>query len=129
MNHSDFRKDERGFALVSAIFILVVLSLLGAAMVKIAGVQGRTASGALQAAKAYHAARSGIEWGAERARNSAWCAAATSDNFVLEGFTVTVTCSPTAHSVYVINSEADLPGNYGTPDYIKRSLQAKVYGL
>ena len=53
---------QAGFTLVTAIFIVVILALLGGYMVSLSGVQRMTTVHALQGAKAYQAARAGIEW-------------------------------------------------------------------
>ncbi|MEA5097068.1 MAG: hypothetical protein VB032_00840 [Burkholderiaceae bacterium] len=53
---------QRGFALVTAIFLLVVLAALGAVMVTLATVQHTTAAQDIQGSRAYHAARVGIDW-------------------------------------------------------------------
>lgn len=131
-------KHQGGFALVIAIFIVVVLALIGIMMVTIGGVQRATAAAATQGTRAYYAARSGIEWGVFKALTSGNCAAATG-NFPLavpglNGFTVTVQCTSTAHreraapdyNVYVITSTA-VSGTFGTTaDYVSRQLQVTV---
>lgn len=53
---------QRGFALVSAIFLLVVLAALGAVMVTLSVVQHTTSAQDVQGSRAYHAARAGIDW-------------------------------------------------------------------
>jgi len=53
----------RGFALVSAIFILVVLAALGAFIVNISTSQQIGSALDVQGVRAYQAARAGIEWG------------------------------------------------------------------
>ncbi len=136
-------KHERGFALVAAIFIVVVLAMLGIMMVTIGGMERATASAAVQGARAFYAARSGIEWGTFGALNNtaATCGAApstpTTNTFNLAatglaGFTVSVVCSYTTHkersntyNVYVINSTAT-SGNFGDTDYVSRTLQVTV---
>jgi MSHA biogenesis protein MshP len=60
----------RGFAIVSAIFILVVLAALGAFIVAISGDQQVGAALDVQGVQAYQAARSGIEWGVYRVQQS-----------------------------------------------------------
>ena len=55
---------DRGFAMVSALFILVVLAVLGAAMASISSRQQVGSAVELNAARAYQAARAGLEWGA-----------------------------------------------------------------
>ena len=129
-------KHQGGFALVAAIFIVVVLAMLGIMMVTIGGMQRATASAAVQGGRAYHAARSGIEWGAFRAlppTNS--CVASSSFTLStpgLNGFNVTVQCSSTQHrersdlyDVYVITSTAT-SGNFGNADYVSRRIQVSV---
>ena len=129
-------RSARGFSLVSAVFLLVVLSLLGTMMVSLSTTQQYTVAYALQGARAYHAAHSGLEWGIGRAVGPAGiCGAA---NIVLGGelgnFQVAVTCSATNHSehgdsfsIYTIVSTATStnPG-YGEPGYAARELKAVV---
>lgn len=55
---------ERGFSLVSAIFLLVILSALGVFMLSISTMQQTTSTQDLQGSKAYQAAKAGLEWGA-----------------------------------------------------------------
>jgi MSHA biogenesis protein MshP len=56
-------RPERGFALVGAIFLLVVIALAVAAMGRLAVVQTGSSDLELQQARAYQAARAGLEWG------------------------------------------------------------------
>lgn len=137
-------RKERGFALVAAVFIVVVLALLGVMMVTIGGMQRSTVSAAVQGARAYHAARAGVEWGVFQALNNTvpTCGGApstpTTNNFNLavnglQGFAVTVVCSYTAHrersppdyNVYVIISTAT-SGAFGGFDYVSRRIQITV---
>jgi len=53
---------QRGFAIVSAIFILVVLAGLGAAMLTISTAQQLGSALDVQGSRAYLAARAGLEW-------------------------------------------------------------------
>lgn len=57
----------RGFSLVTAIFLLVVLSALGAFMVVFTGLQQNTVQNDVLGVRAYYAARAGINWGLYRA--------------------------------------------------------------
>lgn len=59
-------KRLRGFAIVSAIFILVVLAALGAFIVNVSTSQHIGSALDVQGVRAYHAARAGIEWGLYR---------------------------------------------------------------
>jgi MSHA biogenesis protein MshP len=83
-----------GVGLVTAIFLLVVLAGLGVAAVTIFNAQQASASLDLDGAKAYQAARAGIEWGLYKQRRQNVC---TNGSFgfgdsVLANFTVTVSC-------------------------------------
>jgi MSHA biogenesis protein MshP len=64
-------KFQRGFAIVSAIFILVVLSVLGAAMVTLSTSQHLGSAQDVQGVRAYLAARSGAEWGMYQVQSTA----------------------------------------------------------
>jgi len=125
---------QRGFALVAAIFLLVVLASLGVYIVRVSGVQQQTVNVALLGARAFEAAVAGMEWGAFQALDSASCTATTLNltEGGLAGFDVDVTCSSSAHTeagnaynLYLINVEAR-NGVYGTPDYVSRRMQARV---
>ena len=129
------RRHQGGFALVVAIFIVVVLAYLGVMMVTIGGMQRATASAATQGTRAYYAARSGIEWGAYHAMATD-CTAATGGFALsaagLNGFAVNVQCTETQHKergttyrVAVITSTATY-GSFGNADYVSRTLQATV---
>ena len=130
-------RHARGFSLVSAIFLMVVLVVLGMSMVTISSVQQTTAAQLLQVARANAAARAGAEWATAQA-NSTWCAAPTTTSFVLPaplaGFTVTVACTRTDHTLgtapmqYFVVDVTATSGTYGTPDYVRRRLRAKVVG-
>lgn len=55
---------QQGFSLVSAIFLLVVLAGLGAAMVSFSTTQNQGQALDLMGARAYQAASAGVEWAA-----------------------------------------------------------------
>lgn len=129
---SHARQD--GIALVSAIFLLVVLAGLAVFAVRLGTLQQQTVTSALRAAQAFHAARSGVAWAAHRAINSGWCAAATLNlsEGGASGFDVQVQCTSSVHAegaatttVYIIDTLAEA-GAYGGPDYVSRRLQAKI---
>jgi MSHA biogenesis protein MshP len=140
---------QRGFSIVTAIFLIVVLALLGVYIVSITGLQQSGQQVDLQGVRAYQAARAGIEWAAYQALdpnntlNPATCGTA----FVtcpaspttlpalagsLSPFTVTVTCGETATTeggreirVFAITSTAST-GTVGTTGYVNRQLQATL---
>lgn len=119
----------RGFAIVSAIFILVVLAALGAFIVNISTSQQIGSAIDVLGARAYQAARAGIEWGLYRVQSTAAytfgytstdanlraCPAAITSfapaATTLAGFTVTVVCTATVDAsggptIYAIESTA-----------------------
>jgi MSHA biogenesis protein MshP len=127
--------NQKGFTLVQAIFILVVLGLLGAVMVRLIGVQSSTTTFALQGARAYQAARSGLEWGAAQANIATQTNTPANCNGIMTigGFNVAVACvfqpyteGPIGpYNVYNITATATY-ANYGSPDFISRQAVMKV---
>lgn len=136
------RLAHRGFTLVSAVFLLVVLAGLGVAMVTFSTSQHVSSALDVQGTRAYQAARAGIEWGLYRQLIDGACVAQTS--FVLPGntlntFTVTVTCTRTAVAtvnpnvfIYTITAQAcniptagACPGNGGQTNYVARQLTVR----
>ena len=139
------RMSQRGFALVSAIFLLVVLAALGGFMVNFSSVQHATSTQDLLGSRAYQAARTGIEWGVFQVRNPentnplgavyiCPATASTLENLggALAGFTVDVQCSVTVDTegdnrirIYQITSTASI-GAVGTASFVQRRLSAAV---
>jgi MSHA biogenesis protein MshP len=64
-------KRVRGFAIVSAIFILIVLAALGAFIVTISTNQQIGSALDVQGVRAYQAARAGVEWGVFQVQSTA----------------------------------------------------------
>mgnify|MGYP001811827903 CR=1 FL=1 len=127
-------RTQRGFSLVPALFLLVVLSALGIVAARLAGVQHQTVVLAMQSGRAYAAARSGIDWSAYQALVNGNCAASTValTETGLSGFSVETNCSSTTHTegpntvrVYVIDAFA-WSGSYGNPDYVSRRIRSTV---
>lgn len=110
-------RRQRGLSIVTGIFLVVVLALLGAFIVSVTGMQQSTQQLDIQGVRAYQAARAGIEWGAfqvldpNNSINAGSCAApdmpqcpnvatgGITDLSALAGslapFTATVTCTRT----------------------------------
>jgi MSHA biogenesis protein MshP len=127
---------QRGFSILSAIFLLVVLAFLGVAMVTFSTTQHQSSAMDVMGARAYQAARAGIEWGAYQVlQNGGACAATTTLAAMpgtLSGFTVTVTCVSTPHSeagvpvnVYQLTSTAT-QGAAGTAGYVERQMTVTI---
>ncbi len=138
------RKQQAGFALVSGVFILVTLATLGAFMVKISGMQQTSSALDVLGTRAYHAARSGIEWGAYQVTTGTngspfaqACAAAQQSQAItlaetLAEFTVTVNCEGFVDqeggktvTIYQITSTAHR-GTINSAHYVERQLQATM---
>ncbi len=127
-------RRQSGAALVVAIFLIVVLALLGAVAVRLTAVQTQTVNLSLLSERALLAARTGIEWAAHRALTSGTCGATstTLTEAALNGFTVSIACTSTTHpeggavtTVYQLESFAS-SGSYGSPDYVSRRVNAAV---
>ena len=136
------RERQRGFAIVSAIFILVVLAALGGFIATVATTQHMGSALDVLGARAYQAARAGTEWGLYQAVKVPSCVATTNIGTV-GGVAVTVTCSEVATggaveaglgSIYRITAVAcnfpaggtTCPGAAATPSYVERSLTVLV---
>jgi len=129
--------NQAGFTLIQAVFIVVVLALLGVAMMRLIGVESTTGSMALQGARGYQAARSGLDWGAARVSGSSNCTNMDCNSggaMTIEGFQVTVSCgcqqfteaTVGPYPVYTIRSEATFGTDHRSPDYISRRLEMKI---
>jgi MSHA biogenesis protein MshP len=125
---------QRGFSLVAAIFLLVVLAGLGAYAVRLNTLQQQSVTAALRGAQAFEAARTGAAWAAYRSVNSGACVGGTLNltQGAAAGFRVSVQCSVSVHvegtvtvRVFVLDVRAEA-GTYGGPDYVSRRLQTKV---
>ena len=142
-------KRQHGFSLISAIFLLIVLAGLGAYMVTIGGTSRATSSAALQGARAYQAARSGIDWAVflisqandplnQTAARNVCSSIINANSFThnavgLTNFTVNTSCGFTAHAeqgnditVYTITSIASSGGSYGDLDFVQRRITATI---
>ena len=132
---------NKGFALASAIFLIVMLAVLGAAMVYVSTVSHTTSAMDVESARAYQAAKAGIEWGVYMELINHSCVASTSivpPAPTLSTFTVTVNCTSTTNgntnppvTIYRIISTAcnqpnagNCPGLAGSMDYVERQIRA-----
>jgi MSHA biogenesis protein MshP len=137
---------QRGFSLVSAIFLLVVLAALGAAMVTFSTSQSQSQAIDVLGSRAYQAANAGIEWAAYNIAADSSVGRATT--FIpgtgtalggdLAPFTVAVGYDAVAHSDAAVAGGAvgnvwmhDITaravyGTVGTADYVERVINAKM---
>jgi MSHA biogenesis protein MshP len=127
---ADVRRG-RGFALVPALFLIVVVGLLAVIAVRVTTAQQETVTLGLQQARALAAARAGIDWAAYSALNGSCVGGTlTLPGASLAGYTVVVTCVSTAftdgsgsYSSFSIGATATF-GNYGTADFSRRVVRA-----
>ncbi len=134
---------QSGAALMAAIFLLVVIAALTAFLVKMSGLQHSSAALDVQGARAFQAARTGIDWAVYRVLRDPGCPAPSSFGLGggLSDFTVTVQCVDTGYTeidatVKTVSSitatacnrpdgAGDCPGLVGS-FYVERQLQALV---
>lgn len=135
------RAAQRGFGIVTALFLIVVLAALGAFMVTVFGLQQAAGALDVQSARAYHAARAGIEWGIYQATVAASCAPAQTltPGGTLAAFSVNVQCTAytadelgtTVRLYEIVATACNAPpcpnpaANPG-PRYLERQLRAVV---
>jgi MSHA biogenesis protein MshP len=127
---------QAGFALVAAMFVMIIIAMVIAAMMRMAGNQHGTNSLAIQQARAYQSARAGLDWAIAQAVGAGSCVGSTPINMAgssLAEFTVTVTCNASTYSdngaalnIYRLTATAQngVPGS--RPDMAFRRLTAVV---
>lgn len=139
--------DQGGFGIISAVFILVILAVLGISITFMAGTQRSASTLDLLGTRAYHAARAGVDWGAYQALVNGVCPAPTNLTFPagssLAGFTTTVTCALTTTNeggvtvtLYnIISNSCNIPTGAACPNaasanplYVERQVTAVVGG-
>lgn len=140
---SSVAKRVCGFSMISAIFLIVVLALLGAAMAKFAMMQHTSSTQDYQGVRAYLAAQSGLEWGlyrildpdspASAALPACWAgSAAVTLAQDLASFTTSVTCAATATTEDAMNITTyrlvatAASGTPGAQHYVERQVEATV---
>ena len=145
--HPVRRARQAGVGLVTAIFLLVVLAGLGVASVTLFTTQQESSNLDLEGAKAYQAARAGIEWGLYEQLRQGRCAASNSFGFpattVLGSFRVTVACraiddlkdvdgDPVMRwRIIAVACNQPVEGACGQqavnhPDYVQRRLEVEI---
>ncbi len=140
-------KLQKGFSLVTAIFLLVVLAGLGAMMVTFFTAQQQSSALDVLGSRAYWAAQAGVEWAAyhvaAQASGVQWadCATVPVPLFsagtlggTLSPFTVELICSSlpfnegTDRWIYDIEASASYGATHGSADYVERVITAKMVG-
>lgn len=126
----------RGFAIVTALFILVVLALLGSYVVNIITGQHRGATLDLLGVQAQQAARAGVEWGLYRQQRDNSCLASTTLGLAgttLAEFAVTVQCADVDGVAHIVATACNQPVAGDCPNeaghgefYVERRLEVYV---
>jgi len=123
------RRHERGFALIGALFLLVVLAALGAFAVRINMTQRHSSTLELQEMRAQAALQAGLEYAAARLAPGVPCNSVQNIPGLPGNFTVTFTnCVSRSYNgntvfIYTFQEIAATSGAYGTPEYVRRSLR------
>lgn len=138
--------QQRGVSIISAVFLLILFAALAVYMLWMTSAQHRGFAQDVQGARAYQAARAGVEWGLYQLQRSASCDAGPSHlTFAGSGladFTASVSCTPSASTnelgvvvqVYQISSTAcnePVAGSCaaiaaGTNAYVERQIQVST---
>jgi MSHA biogenesis protein MshP len=139
------RRPQSGFGLITAIFLMVLLTALSAMMATFFVAQQQSQALDVLGSRAYQAARTGIEWAAGNAPAWSGCPVIHAPLFsanTLEGtlsaYTVTVACNSATSAVasasavawvYSITASASGVGNTtpGDADYVERVIQANIW--
>jgi MSHA biogenesis protein MshP len=135
-------RRSHGLGLVTAIFLLVVLAGLAVAMVTTFTSQQSSSTLDVQGARAYQAARAGIEWGLFQQLQKSKCNPEGTSfplpaDSSLADFVVTVTCTeigaePLTRRVIVATacslqpSTGSCPGPTNSPDYVQRRIEVEI---
>ena len=129
--------------MITAIFLILVIAVLGAYIASVATTQHTSATLDLEGAKAYQAAYAGIQWGAFQALRVPACGGTTSFPLPggLAGFAVTVqfnsfayTESGLTRNMCRITSTGcnfpiggnTCPGTQGNGYYVERQIEATI---
>jgi MSHA biogenesis protein MshP len=101
MKNAFQRRRQRGFLVIAAVFLLVVLAGLVAYLTTVSTTSQAASAADFNSARAYQAARAGIEWGAYQilqvpAYATACNGATQTTTLTLGSFKATVTCTASA---------------------------------
>jgi MSHA biogenesis protein MshP len=130
MTHSS--TGQGGFALIAALFVLIVLAGIGVFALRANVAQRNATDLELSIARADSALHSGVEYAAARLSPPNACAALPPILNLPDGFTVAFTCAPQAYTVngvtvnvFTVDVTA-VQGAYGAPGFVSRSTRARV---
>lgn len=126
----------RGFGLVAAMFVMIVMSMVVIAMSRLSTTQHGSNSLAIQQARAYQAARAGLEWGISRTYKTTSCATGSPSlaGSALAEYSVSVACTANSYTdnegnpvqIFRLTATAQNGSPGGRSDYAYRQLIATV---
>jgi MSHA biogenesis protein MshP len=131
---------QRGFALMMAVFMIVTMAAIGVYLVTVSTAQLAGSTQDEQGARAFQAARTGLEVGAYQILRSSTCTPGPQQVALPQGFFAEVTCvqvntlgeteGGTVIAVYrVISTGCNTPGCAPSPPrstYVERQLQITI---
>lgn len=125
------RVSLRGFALISAIFLIVILAALGTFMLSLSNTQHLSSAQDVQGARAYWAAKAGLQWAV--ASISAAPSSCPATTLILDGVTVTVTCTANSYTegttttwLHWVTATATIGGGVGGLGHAERVIDAFI---
>lgn len=111
------KREQKGFAMVAAIAILLILAALGTFAMRLSTTQHMSFALDIQSSQVYQAARAGLEWGIYAAANGN-CVGTDIDHLPGE-ISVTVTCTPSVSEpgaeLFTLNAVACNQPNANSP--------------
>lgn len=127
-------RNQRGFAAIAAIFLVVILAALGGFMLTFSNSQQLTSAQDVQGTRAYWAARAGLEWAvvAIPAAPTLCTNPVAAPPSPVDGFTVTVRCFEStytdgANTVIIDRFESVASmGAVGAVGFVERSVSASL---
>lgn len=130
-------RHQRGFAAAASLFLLVVLALLGAALLKIFSASQEDATRDVMGAQAYQAARAGIEYGLYQTLRNGVCSSSTQTFPGLSDYSVALSCSRVSTQeggvavdvdtwTSVACNQAPCPAASPDASYVERKLVVQV---
>lgn len=120
---------QKGFAIVSALFLIVVLSFLGVSMARIFSSGQQAINQDITSLQAYLAGQSSLQWGMYQAvfSNPAGTPVITFSNTGLSGTTASLSFNSSTilgSNYYTIRTTAGY-GLSGNPEYSRRNLELR----
>jgi len=130
------RPAARGFTLITAVFLIVVLTALAAFMITITTTQRQTSTLSVLGSRAFFASQSGMERAIHSVLSGGTCFGSplifNLTGGATNGFQVVLSCQerpvsegPDNFRVYALQSVASR-GTVGTPDFVSRTINATV---